>query len=69
MKCPVCGEAELIHDTIDFPYIYKGKTTVISAVARDFCQGCGESILGAAESNRVMCEMRSFSKQVDVDLE
>lgn len=29
MKCPVCGAAELIHDTRDLPYTYKGETTVI----------------------------------------
>jgi len=26
MKCPVCGAAELIHDTRDLPYTYKGET-------------------------------------------
>ena len=65
MKCPVCGAAELIHDTRDIPYTYKGETTVITAVTGDFCPACVESILDAAESNRVMREMRAFSKQVN----
>jgi HTH-type transcriptional regulator / antitoxin MqsA len=65
MKCPVCGAAELIHDTRDLPYTYKGETTVIAAVMGDFCPACAESILDAAESNRVMREMRAFSKQVN----
>jgi hypothetical protein len=26
MKCPVCGTAELVHDTRDVPYTYKGQT-------------------------------------------
>lgn len=65
MKCPVCGAAELIHDTRDLPYIYKGETTVIAAVTGDFCPACAESILDAVESNRVMREMRTFSKQVN----
>jgi HTH-type transcriptional regulator/antitoxin MqsA len=65
MKCPVCGAAELIHDTRDIPYTYKGETTVITAVTGDFCPACAESILDAAESNRVMREMRAFSKQVN----
>ena len=65
MKCPVCGAAELIHDTRDLPYTYKGESTVISAVTGDFCPTCTESILDAAESNRVMREMRAFSKQVN----
>ena len=65
MKCPVCGAAELIHDTRDLPYTYKGETTVIAAVRGDFCPACSESILDAAESNRVMREMQAFSKQVN----
>jgi len=29
MKCPICAEAELVHDTRDIPYIYKGESTTI----------------------------------------
>lgn len=65
MKCPVCGAAELIHDTRDLPYTYKGETTLIPAVTGDFCPACAESILDAAESERVMREMRNFSRQVN----
>jgi HTH-type transcriptional regulator/antitoxin MqsA len=65
MKCPVCGAAELIHDTRDLPYTYKGETNVIAAVTGDFCPACTESLLDAAESDRVMREMRAFSKQVN----
>ncbi len=65
MKCPVCGAAELIHDTRDQSYTYKGETTIIPAVTGDFCPDCAESILDAAESDRVMREMRAFSKQVN----
>jgi HTH-type transcriptional regulator/antitoxin MqsA len=65
MKCPVCGAAELIHDTRDLPYTYKGEITLIAAVTGDFCSACAESVLEAAESDRVMREMRAFSKQVN----
>lgn len=65
MKCPVCGAGELIHDTRDLPYTYKGESTVIAAVTGDFCPACAESILDAAESTRVMREMRAFAKQVN----
>jgi len=64
MKCPVCGAAELIHDTRDLSYTYKGETTIIAAVTGDFCPACPESILDLAESDRVMREMRAFSRQV-----
>ena len=65
MKCPICGAAELIHDTRDLPYTYKGESTVISSVTGDFCPACAESILNTMESDRVMREMRAFSKQVN----
>ena len=65
MKCPVCGAAELIHDTRDTSYTYKGETTVISQVTGDFCPACDESILEAAESERIMDAMRAFNKQVN----
>lgn len=68
MKCPVCGAAELIHDTRDLTYTYKGETTVIPAVTADFCPACDESITGLAETERVMQEMQAFHKQVNASI-
>jgi HTH-type transcriptional regulator / antitoxin MqsA len=65
MKCPVCGAAELIDDTRDLPYTYKGETTTIRAVTADFCPACDESISDLAETERVMREMQAFNKQVN----
>jgi HTH-type transcriptional regulator/antitoxin MqsA len=65
MKCPVCGAAELIHDTRDLPYTYKGENTVIPAVTADFCPACNESITDMVETERVMREMQTFNKQVN----
>ena len=65
MKCPVCGAAELIHDTRDIPYTYKGETTLIPAVTADFCPACDESITDLSETERVMREMKAFNKQVN----
>lgn len=64
-KCPICGASALVHDTRDFPYTYKGETTVIPNVEGDFCGACDESILESGQSDRVMMEMRAFSKQVN----
>lgn len=50
MKCPICGAANLVRDTRDLPYIYKGETTILPQVAGDFCPACGESVLDEAES-------------------
>ena len=65
MKCPVCGAGELIHDTRDLPYTYKGETTTIPAVTADFCPACDETITDMAETERVMIEMQTFNKQVN----
>lgn len=65
MKCPVCGAAQLIHDTRDIAYTYKGESTVIPAVTADFCTACDESITDASETKRVMDLMLAFNKQVN----
>lgn len=64
MRCPVCGAADLVHDTRDISYTYKGETTVIAAVTGDFCPACAESIFDVVESERVIREMRAFSQVV-----
>ena len=65
MKCPACGAAELVHDTRDMPYTYKGESTTLPAVKGDFCPACGEAVLDAKESRRVNTLMREFNQQVN----
>lgn len=65
MKCPSCSAPELLHDTRDMPYIYKGESTLIPPVTGDFCPACDESILNAVESRRTMNFMLDFNKQVN----
>lgn len=64
MKCPICGEAELVHDTRDMPYTYKGETTILAGVTGEFCPACNESVLDANESRRVSDLMLNFNKEV-----
>ena len=52
MQCPCCGAAELIRDTRDILYTYKGKTTTIPAVTGDFCPACGEVVLDREQGDR-----------------
>ena len=68
MKCPSCAAAELLHDTRDMQYIYKGESTLIPAVTGDFCPACDESILNAVESRRTMNYMLDFNKQVNASI-
>lgn len=65
MKCPVCGAAELVRETRDLPYAYRGEATTIAAVTADFCPACDESITDAAETDRVMRDMQGFNQQVN----
>jgi len=68
MKCQICAKAELMHDTRDMPYTYKGETTVIPMVTGDFCPACGEVVLTMAESIRVSKLMLEFNKQVNASI-
>jgi HTH-type transcriptional regulator/antitoxin MqsA len=65
MKCPICAKANLVHDTRDLPYTYKGESTAIPGVTGDFCPACGEAVLDAAESARTSALMLEFNKQVN----
>jgi len=65
MKCPNCGAAELVHDTRDMPYTYKGEETTIPAVTGDYCAACGEAVLDMGESARTSMLMLKFNKQVN----
>lgn len=68
MKCPSCATAELVHDTQDMPYSYKGESTVIPDVTGDFCPACGEVLTDPAESKRTMTLMLEFNKQVNASI-
>ena len=68
MKCPVCGAAELVHDTRDMPYTYKGESTIIPSVTGDFCPACGEVVMDMAESIRNSATMMAFNKQVNASI-
>lgn len=68
MKCPSCATAELVHDTRDMPYSYKGESTVIPDVTGDFCPACGEVLTDPEESKRTMTLMLEFNKQVNASI-
>lgn len=62
---PVCGAAELMHDTRDLPYTYKGETTTIPAVMGDFCPACNEVVLDREQGDRYSELIGLFQKQVN----
>jgi len=65
MKCPVCGAAELVHDTRDVHYTYKGESTVIPGVTGGFCPACDEVILNREHGDRYSELLGAFQRQVN----
>lgn len=65
MKCPVCGAADLIHETRDISCAYGGKSMLIRNVCGDFCPICGEGVLdqqtGDAYSHQVRLFLQKFN--------
>ena len=68
MKCPCCDAAELIHDTRDMLYTYKGENTTIPAVTGDFCPACGEVVLDREHGDRYSEMVGLFQRQVNAAL-
>lgn len=65
MKCPACGAAELIHDTRDVSYTYKGESTIIAAVTGSFCPACHEAVLNRQHGDRYSENLAAFQRQVN----
>lgn len=65
MHCPSCGASELIPDTRDLPYVYKGEQTTIPDVTGDFCPACGEIILSRDHGDRYSALIGDFQRQVN----
>ncbi|MFC0134753.1 hypothetical protein CR105_22325 [Massilia eurypsychrophila] len=68
MRCPKCDAADLIHDTRDVIYSYKGDAIVLPHVTGEFCPACTEYILDADESRRTMNVMLVFNQQVNASI-
>lgn len=68
MNCHICEATDLVRDTRDQPYTYKGEATTIPAVVGDYCPACGEVVLDAAESARVSAAMLAFNRQVNASI-
>ena len=68
MRCPICEQAELVADTRDLPYTYKGESTTIPGVTGEYCPACGEAILDASESARASASMLEFNRQVNASI-
>lgn len=68
MKCPMCGETELINEARDIPHQYMGKKTIISGVKGDYCLSCGDGILDKEDFGRLNNSIIEFIKLVDGEI-
>jgi HTH-type transcriptional regulator/antitoxin MqsA len=65
LKCAECGSnEELVEETRDMPYTYKGRKTVLKDIAGGWCPGCGEVYFRLAQGDKYMAAIRAF-KQVN----
>lgn len=65
MLCPCCGATELLPDTRDLRYTYKGVTTILSGITGEFCSSCHEMILDQEQGDRYAALIRQFQQQVN----
>ncbi|KFX10486.1 hypothetical protein KCQ_04996 [Pectobacterium atrosepticum ICMP 1526] len=64
MKCPECGGAELVHDTKDVPYSWRGKKTMLRSVTGLYCPACGEAVLNKEEEAEYRGKMTEFRNSI-----
>ena len=67
MKCPICGEVELVYDVRDISYTYKDNSTIVSQIKGKFCSACDEIILTKEEAARLNQTILNFNKKLMVD--
>ena len=65
MKCVSCGKAEMVHETRNVSYTYKGQTTTFPNVSGDYCNACGESLHNEEEAEYLNGAMLSFIKEIN----
>ena len=63
--CHACGKGELVQDTRDMPYTYKGRKTVLKDISGEWCASCGEVFLGKGEIDHFMAAAGAFKKEVN----
>ncbi len=65
MICPSCGATELVPDTRDIPYVYKGESANIPAVTGEYCPACGECVLDGEHGDRYSELIEQFQRKVN----
>lgn len=64
MKCIECGH-DMVKDTRDITYTYKGETLTIIGIKGEYCTCCDEVIFDMPEADRYTREMEVFQNKVN----
>jgi HTH-type transcriptional regulator/antitoxin MqsA len=64
IKCHVCGKGELVQDTRDMPYTYKGRKTVLKGISEEWCTSCGEVFLRNDEIDNFMAAVKRLKSKL-----
>jgi HTH-type transcriptional regulator/antitoxin MqsA len=67
-RCPACGAGELVQETRNMPYVYKGRKTVLADISGRWCPSCGEVFLRNGEIDHYMAALNAFKKEVNATL-
>ncbi|MCC2681879.1 MAG: transcriptional regulator, family [Nitrosospira multiformis] len=65
--CVLCGRGELVRDTRDVPFTYKGQKTFIENIQGQYCSNCGRGFFGPNDDpdDKLMSGMDAFKELVD----
>ena len=63
--CLNCENSEIIHDTRDVTYEYRGRQITIFKISGRFCNNCEEIEFDKGEGKRYADEIEFFSRLVD----
>lgn len=70
MDCALCGKGQLVRDTRDIPYTYKGQKTVIKNIRGEYCNRCSHGYYGPGDDGqKVMDEAGRWQQDVDAILQ
>jgi HTH-type transcriptional regulator/antitoxin MqsA len=66
MRCAECdSNKELVEETRDLPYTYKGRKTVLKDISGGWCPACGEVYFRPGQGDKYLAAIRAFKKEVN----
>jgi HTH-type transcriptional regulator / antitoxin MqsA len=64
-SCPSCGTADMVFDSRDVPFNYKGERLIVKQIRGWFCSTCSEALFDDGEGARYAAKIDHFVKMID----